>query len=55
MNRRKASSKKRNHRMERKIFRAAEKAALRGIRPRSLRTMSYNTPASLRHDKLPIE
>lgn len=51
---RKATSKRINKRLERKAFRAAEKRALGGGRERSLRTMSYWTPSSLRKDKLPV-
>jgi hypothetical protein len=52
---RKATSKRINKRLERKAFRAAERRALQGGRERSLRTMSYWTPSSLRKNHLPIE
>jgi hypothetical protein len=54
VNRRHATSKRTNKRLERKAFRAAERRALQGGRERSLRTMSYWTPSSLRKDKLPM-
>jgi hypothetical protein len=55
MNRKHITSKRRIKRIERKGFRAAERAALHGARPRTLRTMNWRTPGSLRKDKLPIE
>lgn len=55
MKRKKTSSKRVNKRLDRKSFRAAERAALSGIRSRSLRTMSHHTPASIRTDKLPLD